>query len=513
GRIWQGERFCTGGTADCGVSGGDDSDSSYAKVSWSDDARYFFTHIRDDYQSYAVTPRECVAHWLADSVEIQIDPRGDSSQDAMDTATTFKLGVFPYTDDPSNSNGNGANGPCWERDADNHQGYSTGPLADTVPQAPNAPGVQVASSAKWVGDNQTTTDHSYTGGGYDLEVKVPMADLPAAVDPDNMGLNITPYDNDNTAAAGTTTLRHIDNSTRLAWSAFGSVQSDPFRWGDATVDGYTPPPGRPTSPSDPIIGHPNLDGTNSPQTIAQSARDGVPIAGRDPARWMDKIVAVLWPRVHRSHVTLNLVATGRGSAHVFLWHGKVGYIPVYKTSCTKAADPPPDWSFTPCAQTDGGIPPWSPDMSGRVIGDKTVEVHPGFQRVRIPIDPGDARKLKHGGRALVSFTGAAGGGGQTGGVQALDVHLTHEPPTRQVCTADPSGLHRRAVRFAPPTRQVWSAPSGSRWLTVEHSGRGPGRQPPTRAAAREGYDDAASPAWVAAVGRYRLGRLRRAASW
>ena len=29
-----------------------------------------------------------------------------------------------------------------------------------------------------------------------------MADLPAAVDPDNMGLNITPYDEDNTAAAG-----------------------------------------------------------------------------------------------------------------------------------------------------------------------------------------------------------------------------------------------------------------------------------------------------------------------
>ena len=59
----------------------------------------------------------------------------------MDTASTFKLGVFPYTNDPANSNGNGVNGPCWSRDADNHQGYSTGPLADTVADPPNAPGV------------------------------------------------------------------------------------------------------------------------------------------------------------------------------------------------------------------------------------------------------------------------------------------------------------------------------------------------------------------------------------
>ena len=128
-------------------------------------------------------------------------------------------------------------GPCWSRDADNHQGYSTGPLADTVADAPNAPGVEVASSATWVGDNQTTTDHSYAGGGYDLEVKIPMADLPAAVDPAHIGLNITPYDNDNTAAGGTGTLRHIDQSTRLAWSAFNSVQSDPWIWGHATRRG------------------------------------------------------------------------------------------------------------------------------------------------------------------------------------------------------------------------------------------------------------------------------------
>ena len=163
-----------------------------ARSRWHGDDLYFFVHVRDDFQSYAVTPAECVAHWLADSVEILIDPRGNASETNMDTATTFKLGVFPFTNDPTGSNGNGPNGPCWERDADNHQGYSTGPLADTVSDAPNAPGVEVASSATWVGTNETTVDHAYAGGGYDLEVKIPMADLPAAVDPAHIGLNITP---------------------------------------------------------------------------------------------------------------------------------------------------------------------------------------------------------------------------------------------------------------------------------------------------------------------------------
>ena len=239
--------------------------------------------MRDDYQSYAVKPNECVAHWLADSVELLIDPRGNASQTNRDTASTFKLGVFPYTDDPGGTNGNGPNGPCWSRDADNHQGYSTGPLADTVADPPNAPGVEVASSATWVGSNETTVDHSYAGGGYNLEVKIPMAVLPAAVNPEHIGLNITPYDNDNTAAEGTTTLRHIDQSSRLAWSAFGSVQSDPWRWGHATVAGYTPPADRPTTPSDPNVSNPNLNGVESPETIAQSARNGVPISGRPPA--------------------------------------------------------------------------------------------------------------------------------------------------------------------------------------------------------------------------------------
>ncbi len=417
-RRWQGAA-CTPDGVDCGTSGAvGGPTSTYAKVTWSDDALYVFVHVRDDFQSYAVTPQECVAHWLADSVEILLDPRGNSSDTNMDTGTTFKLGVFPFTNDPGNFNGNGVNAACWERDADNHQGYSTGPLAATVDAAPNAPGVQVVSTASWVGSNETTTDHSYAGGGYNLEVKIPLADLPAAVGPTDapptgsaatnavnplhMGLNITPYDEDNTAAAGTTTLRHIDQSTRLAWSAFGSVQSDPYRWGHAYLDGYAPPAGRSTTPTTPNVSHPNEDGVNSPQTIYQSARDGVPISGRNPAPARDSI-SIRKVRLGFASVELDVRATGPGTAHVFLWTGDHGAIPVFLTSCTLASDPPPDYGFTACAATDGGIPPWSPDMSGRVVRDVTVSVSAGMQHVSIPLDAAAQHRLTASGSALVSF--------------------------------------------------------------------------------------------------------------
>lgn len=404
GRIWQNPGGCTG-IDDCGVGG------NTARVSWTDDALYFFVNVRDDYQSYAVTPEECIGHWQADSVEILLDPRGDSSARLKDTATTFKLGVFPYTNDPTNrnGNGNGANGPCWSRDADNHQGYSTGPLASTVSDAPNAPGVQVASTAQWVGSNSTTVPHAYAGGGYSIEVKIPLAVLPSAVDPARLGLNITPYDNDNTAAEGTTELRHIDASTRLAWSAFGSVQSDPYRWGLASLPGYTPPADRPVEPSPPNVSSPNLNGALSPQTIAQSARNDVPISGRVPVSPGSR-VRVSSVRLGSSSLSFTLHGSrAGGTARTFLWAGSLGLgaIPVYLTSCSLAADLPPDYGLTPCAVTDGGIPVWSPDQSGHVVSSLSQPVRSGEKRVTVPLSPAQRAKLKADGWLLLSYETAS----------------------------------------------------------------------------------------------------------
>jgi LmbE family N-acetylglucosaminyl deacetylase len=432
-RLWQGTP-CTGG--DCGTPGGStpgDPSSTYAKVARAGDDLYFYIHVRDDYQSYAVKPGECVGHWQADSVEILIDPRGTASQSLKDTANTFKLGVFPYTNDPGNTNGNGPNGPCWSRDADNHQGFSTGPLAAPVDGAPNAPGVQVASTATWVGSNETTVDHAYAGGGYDLEVKIPLADLPAAVDPDNMGLNITPYDNDNTAADGTTTLRHIDMSTRLGWSAFGSVQSDPYRWGHAVLQGSTPP-GSPTVDT-PNVSHPNLDGVLSPQTIAQSARDGVPISGRKPAPAGNSIT-ISKVKLKSDAAEMDITSTGSGDARIFLWSGQEGAIPVYLSSCPaptseSTLEEVADYGLSACAVTDGGIAAWGPDMAGRIVRRKTVAVTSGSQHVSIPLDAAARAALVRDGSALVSYETPADE------VQALDVPLAQ--PKMFVTAGDGAG--------------------------------------------------------------------------
>lgn len=409
-KVWQGSA-CDPAGVDCGTAPGakpGDPNSTYAKVTWNADNLYFFVHVRDDTQSYAATPQQCVAHWLVDSVEIQIDPRGNSSETAKDTSTTFKTGIFPFTNDPRNTLGNAKpNGPCWERDADNHQGYSNGPLAATVPGAPNAPGMRVVSTASWDGNNDPSKPHPYAGGYYNLEVKIPMADLPAAigptdkpptanprtnkVDPEHLGLNITPYDEDNQL--------HIDESTRLAWSAWGSVQSDPYHWGHAYLAGYQPPKGRSTMPTPPIIPKSALHGADSPQTIWQSATDGVPFAGEAPAPAGDRM-AVTQTSLSGRAATLRMQATGPGRAHIFLWNGNHAYIPVYTSSCKSDPYEP---GFTPCAPTDGSAPPWGTNMSGRLVADKVVDLGAGMRTVSIPLDSNQATALRSGGQAIVSF--------------------------------------------------------------------------------------------------------------
>jgi len=410
GRIWEGGGNCpaAGFGTDCGTSGPvGGPTSTYARAAWRDDALYFYIRVRDEFQSYAVTPAECVGHWLADSVEILIDPRGRASENAMDTANTFKLGIFPFTNDAANSNGNGVNGPCWARDADNHQGFSTGPLAATVEGGPNAPGVQVKSTATWVGTNDTGTSHAYPdgSGGYSLEVKIPASVLPAAIDPNRMSLNITPYDNDNTAAAGSTTLRHIDNSARLAWSTFGSVQSDPYRWGRALLPGYTPPAGQPTTPAAPKLAKP-LDSANSPQTIAQSARNGVPISGREPAP-ANRGITINGVTFPGNELRLSLTAAAPGTVRAFLYDvnpidGNKSYTRVWNTSCNPLTDPAPDYGLTSCAATDGTTPPWAPDMMGGIAASGSWEVGAGAGSLSIPLTAATMKKLEDGSSLLVS---------------------------------------------------------------------------------------------------------------
>ena len=134
-------------------------------------------------------------------------------------------------------------------------------------------------------------------------------------------------------------------------------------------------------------------------TIAQSARDGVPISGRVPA----DTISVDNARLTTSAFTIDVTSSGSGTAHIFLWNGDKGQIPVFRTSCSPAVSPAPDYGLSACALTDGGIPPWSPDMSGRVVRDLEVAVTAGKRTVSIPLDAAAYAKLSTNSSALISF--------------------------------------------------------------------------------------------------------------
>ncbi|MBA3275345.1 MAG: hypothetical protein H0T72_06095, partial [Chloroflexia bacterium] len=81
--------------------------------------------------------------------------------------------------------------------------------------------------------------------------------------------------------------------SRLGWSVWNGVQGDTYRWGKTTFEGYGADAASPVADgATPVAGSAEVDepvvpldvaqSTRSPQSIAQSAMDGVPLAGRTP---------------------------------------------------------------------------------------------------------------------------------------------------------------------------------------------------------------------------------------
>jgi hypothetical protein len=161
------------------------------------------------------------------------------------------------------------------------------------------------------------------------------------------------------------------------------------------------------------VSNPNLNGALSPQTIAQSARNGVPISGRVPTTDLE----ILSVGLGRASVDVVTRSAGSGTARLFLTTGALGAIPVYATSCSPAADPAPDYGLTPCAVTDGGIPGWSPDLSGHVVKQAANPITRGEQRFSIPLTAAERSRLVADGRLLISYETAQNQ------VQAFDLRL------------------------------------------------------------------------------------------
>ncbi|HEV2089042.1 MAG TPA: sugar-binding protein, partial [Cryptosporangiaceae bacterium] len=208
---------------------------------------YVAVAVTDDVLGTVLSPDDAKRHWRTDSVELAFDPRGDSEN----TSTTFKVGIFPTTDDAY-----AGNPPAAYRDADAFQG----PVAET------APGMEVAS---------TVTSEPYSG--YVIEAKIPLAELPAAADPERFAMNLFIYDSD---------TQDLTGQTRLGWSTFGGVQGDPYRWGQATLLGYTPPDREADAP---VLPTEAAQSVESPLSILQSTQDGVPLAGAAPVRRAERL--------------------------------------------------------------------------------------------------------------------------------------------------------------------------------------------------------------------------------
>jgi len=265
-RRWEGSPCAS--PADC---------SGTAQVTWKDDTLFLLVHVTDDVRGTALDAADCKRHWRTDSVEIAIDPRGTSEN----TSSTFKAAVLPWT-------AQGA--ACYLRDADAHQG--DGPTT--------APGMRVA----------VTVDDPFTG--YTVEAAIPMSLLPSAIDPDHLGLNVFVYDSDTQDKTG---------QTRIGWSVWGGVQGDPYRWGRAVLAGYQPPAGRPTTPAPAVMPTDALSSLESPQSIEQSVRTNVALAGRpaspaSTAAWAEK------GKLRGSQVEVRLRVNAAGTAHVFVVDGR-----------------------------------------------------------------------------------------------------------------------------------------------------------------------------------------------
>ncbi|MBB5792029.1 sugar-binding protein [Jiangella mangrovi] len=248
--------------------------SATTRLAFTEDALYVLVEVTDEALGTVLPLEDCKRHWRTDSVEITIDPRGQSSN----TSTTFKTGIFPTTVEGE---------PCFQRDADNHQG----------PGAETAPGMEVAS----------VVNEPYDG--YTIEAKIPFDVLPDTIDPERVGFNVLVYDSDTQDKTG---------QTRIGWSTFNGVQADPFRWARLRLGGYPDSAPAPVAPIMPDTAALSID---SPQSIAQSAEDGVGLGGGPelPAR----TASVTSARLSGSgdEVEVRLRARTDGRANVFLWDG------------------------------------------------------------------------------------------------------------------------------------------------------------------------------------------------
>jgi Carbohydrate family 9 binding domain-like len=185
-----------------GTAEGPEDTGGQFRVGYDDAHLYIGVRVTDQTVVCNIEPDNIRAHWRSDSVEVTIDPSGQS----QNTSTTFKSGIFPCTTASFEARA--------ERDADANQGV----IEET------APGMEVASQR--------------TENGYTIEIKIPWVDMPSQPVPGStIGFNVLIYDGDQADASPGANI----GESRVGWaSVIGAQQAVPYVWPKVVLERPTP---------------------------------------------------------------------------------------------------------------------------------------------------------------------------------------------------------------------------------------------------------------------------------
>jgi hypothetical protein len=135
-------------------------------------------------------------------------------------------------------------------------------------------------------------------------------------------MNIFIYDSD---------TQDLTGQTRLGWSTWNGVQGDPYRWGqiqlgELNAEGSPVPIATAVSEASPeavTLAAPIMPldvalSTNSPDSIAQSAGDGVPLAGMQPVVHGEGLTVSQAPTLAAGSIVGVFESPQAGTATVFI---------------------------------------------------------------------------------------------------------------------------------------------------------------------------------------------------
>ena len=123
-----------------------------------------------------------------------------------------------------------------------------------------------------------------------------------------MGFNVVVYDSDTQDRTG---------QSRIGWSTFPGLQADPFRWGVLELPDLE---AAPSAPVEPRIPNTSARSVASPQSILQSAADGVGLGGF-PALGAEAVGVDKATR-RRREISAVVRPAAPGTRRVFVWDGE-----------------------------------------------------------------------------------------------------------------------------------------------------------------------------------------------